>query len=305
MLDPEREEVDMGANVIVGYDGSEHASIAVDWAAAEAASRGVGLTLIAATTIPMEGMRFGGSLLSPDAIDDLLQRLLDATQARADEASAAHPGLDVSVKVALGSPASVLVEASANAGLAVVGSRGMGGFRGLLVGSVGVQVAGAAACPVVVIRKAPAADASTIVVGVDGSPLSLSALDFAFEMADRHGWSIRAVHSWEIPAYDVLAAPVGPPPFDVEEFEQSEHRAFAESLAGQRERHPGVAVEEIVAKGPAVRAILEASEGAALIALGTRGRGEFLGALLGSVSQGVLHRATVPVAVVGPAEGAP
>lgn len=293
------------AAVVVGYDGSEHASIAVDWAASEAASRGVGLTLVAATTIPLEGMRFGGSVLSPDAIDDLLARLQSATEARAEQARSAHPGLDVQVKVALGSPASVLVEASANAGLVVLGSRGMGGFRGLLVGSVGVQVASSAACPVVVMRKEPDPTASTIVVGVDGSELSLAALDFAFDMAERRGWSVRAVHAWEIPAYDVIAAPSGPPPFDVEEFQAAEQRAFAESLAGQRERHPDVVVEEVVARGQSVRALLEASDDAALIALGTRGRGEFLGALLGSVSQGVLHRAKVPVAVIGSSEDTP
>lgn len=293
----------MSPAVVVGYDGSEHASIAVDWAAAEAASRGLPLSLVAATTIPLEGMRFGGSVLSPSAIDDLLERLQVATQARADESRMAHPGLEVEVKVALGSPASVLIEASANAALVVLGSRGMGGFRGLLVGSVGVQVASSAACPVVVIRKLPDPAAHTIVVGVDGSDLSLAALDFAFDMADRRGWSVRAVHAWEVPTYDVIAAPSGPPPFDVEEYEAGEKRVFAESLAGQRERHPGVAVEEVVAKGPSARAILGASDDSALIVLGTRGRGEFLGALLGSVSQGVLHRAKVPVAVVGPEEG--
>lgn len=290
----------MGAGIVVGYDGSEHSSIAVDWAAAEAVSRGVMLTLAAATSVPLEGMRFGGSVLTPDAIDDLLQRLQEATQARADEARTSHPGLDIAVKVALGSPASVLVEASANADMVVVGSRGMGGFRGLLVGSVGVQVASNAACPAVVVRKAPSPTASTVVVGVDGSALSLAALDFAFDMADRRGWRVLAVHAWEIPAYDVLAAPSGPPPIDVEELVASEERAFAESLAGLRERHPDVVVEQLVVKGQSVRAILDACDDPALIVMGTRGRGEFLGAVLGSVSQGVLHRAKVPVAVIGP-----
>ena len=289
----------MGAGIVVGYDGSEHASIAVDWAATEAVSRGVMLTLAAATSVPLEGMRFGGSVLTPDAIDDLLQRLQEATQARADEARKAHPGLDVGVKVALGSPASVLVEASANADMVVVGSRGMGGFRGLLVGSVGVQVASNAACPAVVVRKAPSPTASTVVVGVDGSELSLAALDFAIDMADRRGWRVLAVHAWEIPAYDVLAAPSGPPPIDLEELAASEERAFAESLAGLRERHPDVTVEQVVVKGQSVRAILDASDDPALIVMGSRGRGEFLGAVLGSVSQGVLHRAKVPVAVIG------
>lgn len=289
----------MGAGIVVGYDGSEHAHVAVDWAAAEAASRGVLLTLVAATSVPLEGMRFGGSILTPDAIDDLLQRLQEATQVRADEACTAHPGLNAAVKVALGSPASVLVESSANADMVVVGSRGMGGFRGLLVGSVGVQVAANAACPAVVVRKAPSATASTVVVGVDGSELSLAALNFAFDMADRRGWRVLAVHAWEIPAYDVLAAPSGPPPIDVEELGASEERAFAESLVGLRERHPDVVVEQAVVKGQSVRAILDACDDPALIVMGTRGRGEFLGAVLGSVSQGVLHRAKVPVAVIG------
>jgi nucleotide-binding universal stress UspA family protein len=283
---------------VVGYDGSEHAGIAVDWAAAEAVSRGVPLTVSAATTVPLEGMRFGGSLLSPDAIDALLERLQAAAQTRAEETRQANPGLEVVVKVALGSPASVLIEASANADLIVVGSRGMGGFRGLLVGSVGVQVASNSTCPAVVVRKEPAPTASTVVVGVDGSELSLAALDFAFAMADRRGWRVLAVHAWEIPAYDVLAAPSGPPPADLEDFSAGEERAFAESLAGLRERYPSVEVEQRVIKGQSVRAILDASDDAALIVLGTRGRGEFLGAVLGSVSQGVLHRAKVPVAVI-------
>ncbi len=289
----------MSTGIVVGYDGSEHANIAVDWAATEAVSRGVMLTLVAATSVPLEGMRFGGSILTPDAIDDLLQRLHEATQVRADEARKAHPGLDVAVKVALGSPASVLIESSSNADMVVVGSRGMGGFRGLLVGSVGVQVASNADCPAVVVRKAPSATASTVVVGVDGSELSLAALDFAFDTADRRGWSVLAVHAWEIPAYDVLAAPSGPPPIEVDDFTASEERAFVESLAGLREKHPGVVVEQRMIKAPSVRAILDACDDPALIVLGTRGRGEFLGAVLGSVSQGVLHRAKVPVAVIG------
>ena len=288
----------MATGIVVGYDGSEHASIAVDWAAAEAASRGTLLTIVAATTVPIEGMRFGGSLLSPEAIDAWLERLQQAAQTRAEEIRSTQPGLDVAVKVALGTPASVLIDASAHADMIVVGSRGMGGFRGLLVGSVGVQVAGNSSCPAVVIRKAPDPTASTVVVGVDGSELSLAALDFAFGMADRHDWSVRAVHAWEIPAYDVLAVPAGPPPIDPEGLQSGELIAVSESLAGLREQHPGVTVEERVVKGQSVHAILDASTDAALIVLGTRGRGEFLGAVLGSVSQGVLHRAKAPVAVV-------
>lgn len=293
----------MSTGVIVGYDGSDQAGVAVAWAAREAASRGARLTLVVATAIPMESMHFGGSILTADAIEELIEGLRREAGKKADEMRSAHPSLDVCVEVSLGNPASVLLESSDGADLVVVGSRGMGGFRGLLVGSVGVQVASHAPCPAVVVRREPPAGASTVVVGVDGSSLSMAALDFAFDMAERHNWRVRAVHAWEIPAYDILAAPAGPPPIDVADLESAEQRAFAESLAGLRERHPAIEIEERVIKGASARAILDASGDACLIVLGTRGRGEFLGAILGSVSQGVLHRATVPVAVVGPPEG--
>lgn len=290
----------MTRHVIVGFDGSDHSSVAVDWAAAEAASRGARLTLLAAMVVPVSGVggRFG-AVLSPDAVDAMLQSMRDQVDARVTEVSARHPGLQVDARVVLGSPAFALVEESEGADLVVVGSRGLGGFTGLLVGSVGTQVATHATCPAVVVRQEPAPSHDVVVVGVDGSELSLAALDFAFDIAERRGWRVRAVHAWELPTFDVLAAPVGPPPIDVDSIEEGEQLAFAESLAGLRERHPGVAVEERVLRGPTVRSLLGASTDAALIVLGTHGRGEFLGTVLGSVSQGVLHRATVPVAVIG------
>ena len=290
----------MSSGVLVGYDGSDHADAAVEWAATEAQSRDTSLTIVTAMTVSVQSMRFGGNLITPDLIGDLLDRTQEAVDARAEQVRASHPGLAVTTRVSLGTATSVFIDASEGADLLVVGSRGMGGFRGMLVGSVGVGVAANARCPAVIVRRVPASSASTVVVGIDGSDLSMAALDFAVETADRRGWSVCAVHAWEVPSYDVLALPAGPPPMDVEWLEEGERRAFAESMAGQRERHPSVAFEEVVVRGPAARAILDASDDAALIVLGTRGRGEFLGAVLGSVSQSVLHRAKVPVAVIGP-----
>lgn len=293
----------MTQHVIVGYDGSDHAGVAVDWAATEAVSRGARLTLLAATTVPTSGIggRFGASV-SPNAIDDLLQRFTAQVEAHAAQVRVTHPGLTVDSRVVLGSPAFALVEESENADLVVVGSRGLGGFRGLLLGSVGTQVATHANCPTVVIRQAPAPRSNIVAVGVDGSEMSLAALDFAFDMADRHGWGVRAVRAWQLPVLNVMAAPISPPPIDVDSVEESERIAFAESLASLRAQHPGVTIEERILQGPPVRALLDASADAALLVLGTRGRGEFMGAVLGSVSQGVLHRAKIPVAVLGPSQ---
>lgn len=287
--------------VVVGFDGSEHARAAVDWAAPEARARNLPLTLITAFAPPVGGSSFSfGAYLSPDALDDLTERVQADLDTVADDVRARFPGLQVNAEVLMGSPASALVEASEGATLAVVGSRGLGGFRGLLLGSVGVQVATHAECPTVVVRKSPPADARTVVVGVDGSQVSMAAVEFAFDMASRHGWTVRAVHAWEIPSYDVLAAPSGPPPLEVDDMLEAEIRVPAESVAGLRDRYPDVTVEEKVVKGATARVLLDEAKGAALIVVGSRGRGEFTGALLGSVGQGVLHRAEVPVAVVGP-----
>lgn len=286
--------------VLVGFDGSDESTAAVDWAAREALTRHLPMTVLTAFIAPMGGVAFGaGPYLSPTAIEDMIERTESDLTRRAEAVASRFPGLDVRSMVLIGSPAAALVEASEHATLVVVGSRGLGGFRGLLLGSVGVQVASHSRCPAVVIRKAPAEDAHTVVVGIDGSSLSLAAASFAFDMASRHGWDVRAVHAWEVPAYDVLAAPTGPPPISVDDLLDGEERVAAETIAGLRDRYPDVAVEQRVVKGTSVRVLLDESEGAAMIVVGTHGRGEFLGAFLGSVGQGVLHRAQVPVAVVG------
>ncbi len=290
----------MATSVLVGYDGSDHAKAAVAWAAPEALSRGVGLTLVSAFVPPTSGPAFSyGGFLSPDALEDVVDRARAALAEEGAEIAQRYPGLTTTVDVAVASPAAALVEASRDACLTVVGSRGFGGFRGLVLGSVGMQVATHAHSPVVVVRKPPDTSATTVVVGIDGSPLSLKALGFAFDIASRRGWSLRLVHAWEIPSYDVLAAPSGPPPLEVDVYEEAEDRVNAEALAGFRDSYPDVAVEEKTVRGPAARGIIDNADGAALIVLGSHGRGEFLGALLGSVSQGVLHRAGIPVAVVG------
>jgi len=286
--------------VLVGYDGSDQARAAVDWAAAEAASRGTGLALMSAFVPPTTGAAFGyGAFLSPDAMEDIVDRARAALAREGEEIARLYPGLDVTSDVMVASPSSALVEASDDACLTVVGSRGLGGFRGLVLGSVGIQVATHAHSPVVVVRRPPDPDARVVVVGIDGSPLSLKALAFAFDIAGRRGWGLRLVHAWEIPSYDVLAAPSGPPPLEIDSYAEVEDRVNAEALAGFPDSDPDVAVEEVTVRGPATRAILDNCDDAALVVLGSHGRGEFLGALLGSVSQGVLHRADVPIAVVG------
>jgi nucleotide-binding universal stress UspA family protein len=281
--------------VVVGVDGSDTAIAAVRWAAQEAASRQCGLTLVASISPPVSAAGFGPAY--PPALD-----LIGILQVQAETMLAEVHGSindnDIITRVEVGSPSGVLVEASEHAALVVLGSRGRGGFKGLLLGSVGTQVASHAQCPTVILRSEPRADARTVVVGLDESPAAQGAVAFAFDYADRHGLDLVAVHAWEVPAYDLIVVPNAPVPVPLTDVADDEIRLAAEVLAGYRADFPSVRVEERLVRSSPVDALLNAATDAALIVVGTRGHGPAVGAVLGSVSHGVLHKAAVPVAVV-------
>lgn len=279
--------------IVVGYDGSSTAEHALQWALAEAQARSLGITLVHAILPPVTASAFGPGVPAPlDLIDDVRRAAEHELQKAAQAA-----GGDILTRVDLGSPSGVLIEASADAALVVIGSRGRGGFAGLLLGSVSDQVAAHSACPVVVVREAPK-PAGDVVVGVDGSQIAQQAAEYAFAAASRGGKRLIAVHAWEVPSYDLIVMPDGPAPVTLTDFGDDELRLTSETLAGFATDYPDVTVEEKVVKGPAVKALLEASADPALIVVGTRGRGGVIGTLLGSVSRGVLHHAKAPVVVV-------
>lgn len=286
---------DFAGRIVVGMDGSEGALLAAKWGAHEATLRGRGLTLAHAVLPTAASGVFGMGV--PPRLD-----LIDETRAGAIAELTRLAGeldcTDVLVHVEVGTPSGLLLHASDTAELIVLGSRGRGGFANLLLGSVGTQVASHAHCPVVVMRAEARIGASEVVVGIDGSPHSIAALAFAFNEASRHGWNLVAVHAWDVPAYDLIVTPDGPIPFPLENVADAEIRLAAEVLAGFKVDYPDVHVTENLVRSPAVQALLDASTDAALIVVGTRGRNVALGALLGSVSNGILHKARVPVAVV-------
>jgi nucleotide-binding universal stress UspA family protein len=286
---------DFAGRVVVGMDGSESALLAARWGAKEAALRGRGLTLAHAILPTAATGVFGVGV--PPRLD-----LIDETRANAIVELTRLAGeldcIDIRVHVEVGTPSGLLLHASDTAELIVLGSRGRGGFANLLLGSVGAQVASHANCPVVVMRASSRQDASEVVVGIDGSPHSIAALEFAFNEASRRGWSLVAVHAWDVPAFDLIVTPDGPIPFPLENVADAEIRLAAEVLAGFKVDYPDVHVTENLVRSPAVQALLDASTNAALIVVGTRGRNVAVGALLGSVSNGILHKAQVPVAVI-------
>ena len=281
--------------VVVGIDGSEQSKDAALWAAREAVSRKRGLTLVHAVMPPVTTSAFGVGLPSGlEMRDDLREHALKEL----DNIASSLPGDDIESRVELSSPSGALLTASETAALLVVGSRGLGGFKGLLLGSVGTQVAAHARCPVVVIRALPSPDARTVIVGIDATPSTQAALRFAFDAASRHGWRLVAVHAWDVPSYDLLVVPNAPIPVPLHDLADDEIRLAAEVLSGFQVEYPEVVVETRLVRGAPRQAVLAAATEAGLIVVGTRGHGQVIGAVLGSVSNAVLHHARVPVAVV-------
>lgn len=288
--------------VVVGFDGSPSSSAAVTWAAAEAQVRGRGLTILHAL-LPTVTAGALGAGIGPGP--DLIETLTTEAHKDMDAVAVALRPLDVRTVVTVGGPSGILLEASESAELIVVGSRGRGGFASLILGSVAAQVAAHSLCPVVTMRTAASSEATEVVVGIDASPGSAAAAAFAFDEASRHGWSVVAVHAWDVPSYDLLIVPDGPVPIPLSDVADDDVRLSAEVLAGLREEYPDVSVQERLVHGPPVGSILGASSNAAMVVVGTRGHGPAVGALIGSVSNGVLHKATVPVAVVPRPEPTP
>lgn len=133
-----------------------------------------------------------------------------------------------------------------------------------------------------------------IVVGIDGSPSSLAALRWALDQAERTGATLRAVHAWERPSAWGQPVPVYPG----DHLERDADERLAQIIeAATADRRP-VEVSRMVVKGDPASALLDESEGADLLVVGSRGHGGFAGALLGSVSQKCVHHATCPVVVV-------
>jgi nucleotide-binding universal stress UspA family protein len=283
--------------VVAGVDGSECALAAVRWAAAEAARRRLPLRLVAAHTWPAGGFVGDPGLgVDPRAVlrDVVLGHLTAATAV----AAAVVPGLAVEQVDVDGDPAVVLAGESKRAELVVLGDRGLGGFTGLLLGSVAVALSAHAACPVVVVRGVEADPAVSrpepVVVGVDGSQGSTAAVDFAVEAAVLRGVPLVAVHAWRDVLVDATMAPL----VDWDAVESDEREVLAERLAGTRTEHPDLVLRRLVVRDRPARALVDESRNAQLVVVGSRGRGGIQGLLLGSVSQQLLHHAHCPVAVV-------
>ncbi|NDL59662.1 universal stress protein [Phytoactinopolyspora mesophila] len=189
-----------------------------------------------------------------------------------------------------GRTTAVLIDASRNAGMLVVGSRGRSAVSAAMLGSVSATVAARASCPVTVVRSSDLVldGHRRVVVGVDGSQDSEDALEIAFREASVRKLPVTVVHCWA----DLKDEPPGS-----EAIFGRRLPAVVRKLAEYREQWPDVNATTLLLRGdPAIR-LLEESLGAELLVVGSRGRGRISGPLLGSVSQDLLRQAHCPVVV--------
>ncbi len=274
-------------SVVVGYDASENADRGLDWAAAYARERHLPVTVYASS---------GDLDYLPEWTADKRSMVVDGWLSRAQARLSDAGVTDIRLISGSGRIVPDLIDASKTAQLMVLGAQGHSALGGMLVGSVSQHLTRHAHCPVVVVRGDHCSEKKRVVVGVDGSEHALRALEFAFDYASWTGSTLVAAHGRG------LSMSNGPLALDLSESEaeglEEGKRMVAEMTAGLREKYPDVHVEVEVVPMPGVRVLADASAGASLLVVGSRGRGGFLGLLLGSVSASVLTHAPCPVAVI-------
>lgn len=282
------------APIVVGVDGSAESKVAVDWAARDAAMKGLPLRLLHVLNPPVV-MAFPEVPMPPGFLQWQQDEGRTILQAAQDAARAAAPDVAVSGDMVSGSPVPTLVESSADARMIVVGCRGRGALARGLLGSVSNGLLHHARCPVAVIHDEdplmPHPAKAPVVVGVDGSPASEKALQIAFEEASLRGVDLLAVHAWSDSSVFEF------PGSDWSTLQAMGEETLAERLAGWQERYPDVLVRRTVVADRPAHQLIEQAQSAQLLVVGSHGRGGFAGMLLGSVSTSVVNAARMPVII--------
>lgn len=282
-------------DVLVGLGDSQHGHAELDWAAREARIRHTGLRLVRAYHLSQAASSW----------DPMTERLFradvrHAAQRRVDAAldyvHHAWPGVAAAGRIVEGLASEVLCSEAADAAVTVLGARHHGPLGATMLGSVSTVVAASAPGPVVVAARLPGDPAADplVVAGIDCSDRTDDVLEFSFDYASRHGRGLKAVFCWHP---DLLAGmrwrlPPAAPGWT--------ERWLSEAVAGWQEKYPDVPVRRAVVREFPVTGLVAESLSQELLVVGDRPRHARVAALFGSVVQGVLHRATCPVAIVHP-----
>ncbi|MGQ5635818.1 MULTISPECIES: universal stress protein [unclassified Streptomyces] len=298
----------MPRTITVGLDGSSESRAAAEWAAREAELRGLPVKLVQVWE-PVPEPTAQAPLLGAETHQHWTERI---PRESAEGLRLRHPGVEVTTEQLTGRPAEALVDAAEDAELLVLGSRGLGGIGGFLVGSVGHAVLAHTRRPVVLVRAGeqaadehemdPAGIPSTaaafrpVVLGLDAAGPDDTLIGFAFEAAARRAVPLRVVHAWNPPPYYAYGMALEPA---VErEMARGDAVVLSEVLRPWRQKYPDVEVVEQSRYGSPSLLLVDASREASLVVVGRRIRRSAAGAHIGTVTHAVLHHSTAPVAVV-------
>ncbi|MBF6301539.1 universal stress protein [Nocardia amamiensis] len=283
------------APILAAADGSATSYHAVAWAAVDAAVHRCRLHIVTSVAIPT-GVGPGPALTERDVawMRTEGERVLTEA-ARVARTAAAGEALAISTELIVEPVIPYLIDRSRQARMLVVGSRGLGAFRRELLGSVSTAVTRHAHCPVAVVHSTSATDAFSsgkpVLVGVDGTANSVPAIELAYEEASRRKVGLTALHAWS----DTSSVDLR---LDWDAVREQEDELLAERLAGFGERYPDVRVRRVLMRDRPVRSLLDESDDAQMLVVGSHGRGGFTGMLLGSTSAALLHAVECPMIVV-------
>lgn len=284
--------------ILVGVDGSPESEAAIRWATTEAIMRDRPLTLMHA--IPPVVVSWPVAYLEASFADsqaasarEAIEKAQKTVQASAGESQ--PPAVRTEMRHT--DAPSALVNASREADMTVVGSRGMGAVGRAILGSVSSGLVHHGHGPIAIIHadEAQHPDSSLpVLLGVDGSPSSEDATALAFDEASRRGVDLVALHAWS----DVGVIPLLG--MDWHRYEDEGHEILAERLAGWQEQYPDVHIQRRIVCDQPARWLVDESQKAQLVVVGSHGRGGFSGMMLGSVGSKVAQAAGAPVIVVRP-----
>lgn len=283
--------------IVVATDGSEESLRAVDWAAREAVLRGAPLRIVSATALPPR-MAPNAEPEQYDTVGDVIRHQRDqGLAAAAERAAKTAPGLLIDADELAGPPAQAVTESGTGALMLVVGSRGVGAFTAMLLGSVSRYAASHAPSPVVVVRDETAATHGQVGVGVGDADHCADPLTFAFEEASLRKASLTVVHSWHLPQHEISRAGEAFTAPDSHAVAAESARQLGGLLDDWRAEYPGVQVSHDVVHGHPARALVGLSARADLVVIGRHAKHHGAEGP-GSVRHALLNHAHGPVAVV-------
>ncbi|MFF7452276.1 MULTISPECIES: universal stress protein [unclassified Streptomyces] len=296
-------------HITAGVDGTPESLAAAHWAAREALRRGTSLRLVHAWKWHP---RPAASVPMGTSEREWAQRTLDQA---VGSVRAAHPGLRIIDQLVSDSAVAALLAAAEEAQLLVLGSRGLSGVAGFIIGSVSQRVVARSGRPVVLVRSGeasadehlpvsggispdeiPEIPFRDVVLGLDTRRPCDELIEFAFEAAHRYGAGLHVIHAFRAPSADggdLHAVTVSGP-----EILAAQERAVVATLRPWCEKFPDVSVTESVSEGRAATALVRAASGASLTVVGRRTRDSRLGTHIGPVTHAALHHIGCPVAVV-------